>query len=415
VVAWARTAGIGGSSPQGLFGAWSRRRVGGARRAAGNGLVHVIEPGGSGGIHQHAVQLALESAPHVGPIVVHTRKGDLLDWGAAAVSRCNCFERGTTRGPIASMGHLAVVLMRVLGHLLPAIRVKDVVHVHGTFRGPFTTMIVAACRLRGATVFYSPHNTFARDNSRLSGLALRTSILLSSHVFVYAERDLEVVRGMGKSKVSVIPLVLMIPSDFREQAKKWRASWQGLNRPVILAAGIIRKDKRYDVLIRAVKESGRDVSLVVLGKDGGSAPDYTALASNLGVDVQWCTRYVSLPEFVGAVFASDIVVCPYDRASQSAVLVIARALGVHTIASDVGGLAEIADQTFPAGDSDALAKLIRDAFGNPMVDRLRTPVGVGHGSPAPADRNLQAEQEVRSTPSTRYREFLVALRVGAPD
>jgi glycosyltransferase involved in cell wall biosynthesis len=67
---------------------------------------------------------------------------------------------------------------------------------------------------------------------------------------------------------------------------------------------------------------------------------------------------VPLDDFAAALAAADVVVAPYERASQSGVLSVASQLGTATIASAVGGLSELADRTFPPGDAGALASAI---------------------------------------------------------
>ena len=150
-----------------------------------------------------------------------------------------------------------------------------------------------------------------------------------------------------------------------EHAAKWRQKWVRLPRPIVLAAGTVRRDKRLDALVLAVKVSGCAMSLVVVGSDGGYIGECARLAERLDVDVQWFTKYIPLSEFVGAIAAADIVVCPYERASQSGILSIARSVGVPTIASEVGGLSDLADRTYPVGDGNALAQLLREARERP--------------------------------------------------
>jgi glycosyltransferase involved in cell wall biosynthesis len=86
------------------------------------------------------------------------------------------------------------------------------------------------------------------------------------------------------------------------------------------------------------------------------------LAEELGVDVVWRIGYQPLDRFVGAIAAADVVVCPYDVASQSAVLAQARQVGTVSVASAVGGLPELAHEVFPPGDADGLSQALRRAL-----------------------------------------------------
>jgi glycosyltransferase involved in cell wall biosynthesis len=72
--------------------------------------------------------------------------------------------------------------------------------------------------------------------------------------------------------------------------------------------------------------------------------------------------YLPLARFVAAAAAADVVACPYLVASSSAVLALAVALGRPTVASDVGGLGDLATVVVPPGDPDALAAGVERAL-----------------------------------------------------
>jgi glycosyltransferase involved in cell wall biosynthesis len=88
---------------------------------------------------------------------------------------------------------------------------------------------------------------------------------------------------------------------------------------------------------------------------------YRALASELGVRAYWHVGYQPLSAFVAAVAAADVVLCPYERASQSGILAVAAATGTPTVATDVGGLSELADAVAAPGDVASLASAVRSA------------------------------------------------------
>jgi glycosyltransferase involved in cell wall biosynthesis len=322
-------------------------------------VLHIVEPGGEGGIHQHAVELARRTAGYYRRVVVHTRSGPDEFAGLTGVTRCECFHHRRNPKHLAVIVDTVVLAYGVIFHLARSVRRRDIVHIHGTWGGLFITGLICVCRARGAYVCYSPHNVFIRSSSYVKRQALRASILTANHVFVYGSSDPPLVAAMGQGAVSLIPLVQVIPLGSEAAAKMWRERWRSLPRPIVLAAGMVRPDKRYDVLIRAVKETGRAMSCVIVGQDRGTVTECSQLAERLGVTVSWYTEYVRLDDFVGAIRAADVVVCPYERASQSGVLSIARSVGTPTISSRVGGLSDLAGQTFPAGDAKALACLLR--------------------------------------------------------
>jgi len=72
------------------------------------------------------------------------------------------------------------------------------------------------------------------------------------------------------------------------------------------------------------------------------------------------TGYVASGDISAWFRAAHTVVLPYRRTEQSGVLSLARAFAVPVITSDAGGFGEEQSGmwTFPAGDRDALAKLL---------------------------------------------------------
>jgi glycosyltransferase involved in cell wall biosynthesis len=73
--------------------------------------------------------------------------------------------------------------------------------------------------------------------------------------------------------------------------------------------------------------------------------------------------------------AADVVVCPYTRASQSGILALAGQLGVPSVASDVGGLRELATSVVPRDvDAVGLAHAIDELLVAPRARDVHDPV-----------------------------------------
>jgi glycosyltransferase involved in cell wall biosynthesis len=159
--------------------------------------------------------------------------------------------------------------------------------------------------------------------------------------------------------------VQYLPVVAADDVERWRRAWSADDRPVVLFAGQLREDKCLDVLIDAVDRSGTAAKLAVVGGNESDAGPYQQLASERQLPVSWSFGFHPLEDFVAAITAADVVVCPYSQASQSGVLSIAHQLGVATVATDVGGLGELADAVVPPGDADALARAIDEALSAP--------------------------------------------------
>jgi glycosyltransferase involved in cell wall biosynthesis len=158
------------------------------------------------------------------------------------------------------------------------------------------------------------------------------------------------------------PLAQYTPPVDLTAVASWRERWQAGDRAVLLFAGQIRQDKRLDLAIEASALVGPDHLLVVVGEDKGDLERCRRLADERGVEVSWTPDYVPLDQFVAALAAADVVLCPYDRASQSGVLAVTRKVGTASVATAVGGLAELATATVPPGDASALARAIEEVL-----------------------------------------------------
>ncbi|WMX48351.1 glycosyltransferase [Streptomyces roseicoloratus] len=150
-----------------------------------------------------------------------------------------------------------------------------------------------------------------------------------------------------------------MPRPTEEERRKWRSAWRAdADTSVVLFAGCIRPEKRLDVLIESARDWPADRRLAVVGEDRGGWARCAELARAYGVDVAARVEFLGLDEFAAAISAADLVVLPYDKASQSGVLAVARRLGTPTAAANVGGLRELASQTFAAGDPHDLNRAI---------------------------------------------------------
>lgn len=320
----------------------------------------MVEPAGQGGVYQHAVAASEIIARTGGSVVLHTARDREID-PAHPVVTCLCVDwlRGVSVGPIRSALAGARYLLTV-AHLALRMRHGDVLHFQGGYKLPLTYLTLIVGRLRSVRIVFSPHNTFRRTGES-SRMLDRCSATADATV-VYAGTDAAVIESVGGRPV-LAPLVMPAPAVDAAVVTTWRDRWAaGPGQSVVLFAGQIRQDKRLDLLIQAV--AGRsDLVLAVVGEDVGAEPAARRLAEELDVSVRWHVGYVDLPEFVASIAAADVVACPYDRASQSAVLSMARSLGTATVASRVGGLPALADVVVDPGDAQALADGVLLAVG----------------------------------------------------
>lgn len=144
---------------------------------------------------------------------------------------------------------------------------------------------------------------------------------------------------------------------------------------VLLFFGHVRPYKGLIHLVRALPEIIRhcDCVLLIVGEFYEPKQPYLDAVAELGVQdrVRIVDRYVDNEE-VGVYFgAANVVVLPYESASQSGVAQVAFGFGVPVITTDVGGLAEavehdrtglIVPSRTPAALADAVVRYVRDGL-----------------------------------------------------
>ena len=326
--------------------------------------VHLIEAGGSGGVFQHVLELVNLLARHEISVVLHTAE-DAEARPARGVEMCGCvhWRRGVKNNAVRRALIGAGYVVGTLPHLRRAIRPGDVAHIQGTFK-PLLTMLTAMS-LHGRRLVFSPHNTFSRSKRSLDMRAIRMTTSRALSTVVYASTDIDVVRDWGGTP-TLSRLLQYAPSVDPKLTAEWRRLWgadPGVR--VILFAGQIRPDKRLDLLVHAATAWPPTWVLAVVGEDKGHYDICHVIADDLGVSVRWSVRYVPLDEFIAAIAAADVVVCPYDRASQSGVLSLAQRLSTPTVASHRGGLADLATLTFDHQRPDDLNRALKRALDAP--------------------------------------------------
>ncbi len=119
----------------------------------------------------------------------------------------------------------------------------------------------------------------------------------------------------------------------------------GLNpsKKYILFFGFIRAYKGLDVLLEAMSGVDETVELIVAGEVYGSFDAYQKIIDErqLSARVHLFNRYISDDEVAAYFCASEALVLPYKSATQSGLSAIALHFGCPTIATNVGGLAEV--------------------------------------------------------------------------
>ncbi len=178
--------------------------------------------------------------------------------------------------------------------------------------------------------------------SRVVGKVIRK---LADHYVVHSKTDKKLigrVYGISLDKISVIPHGIYDHYKRVEGAKEKLGIKENF---VILFFGLLRPYKGVKYLVKAFenlpKEVLEDSRLLIVGETWEDRETTKLIAnSKYRNKITVVNRYVPDDEVSLYFSASDVVVLPYTRASQSGVAHIAMAFGLPVISTYVGGLRE---------------------------------------------------------------------------
>jgi len=183
-----------------------------------------------------------------------------------------------------------------------------------------------------------------RIYSRVMGKLIRR---LATHYVVHSNSDKELISknyGIEKGKIEVIPIGIY--DHHKKIEKNVARSRVGIKEDfVILFFGLLRPYKGVKYLIEAYESLPGDFieksRLLIVGETWEDKKSKElAKESKFSNKIDVVDRYVRDDEVSLYFSASDVLVIPYTRASQSAVAHIGLAFGMPIIASEVGGLKE---------------------------------------------------------------------------
>ena len=271
------------------------------------------------------------------------------------------------------------------GHLLPGRR---------TASGRRRTLVITA------------HDILPREPRPGQRAAQRRLYERFDAIVVHSEHGRERLTGelgIDPARVHVIAHGVLVPPPIAPSApgSSRLPPWQ-TDRPVVLFLGLIRPYKGLDVLLDAWRGID-DAELWVVG-----LPKYniSALRDSAPANVRWLARFVSEDEIDALLRRANLVVLPYREADQSGIALTALGAGVPLLASDVGGLPELAAtgaaRTFPAGEVIALRTALRELLSDPaglaaMAERARAAADGPYAWDAIARQTLDLYESVMAS------------------
>ena len=210
----------------------------------------------------------------------------------------------------------------------------------------FSPCYWSICKLLGKikVMFVFPHERFPMDKF------LTRRVLGQGDYFIVQssqdEGDLKTIKVDAAYRKTVHPTynAFKLQNLTREESRKQLSLSD--NSKVMLFFGFVREYKGLKHLLNAFPEVLKklsDVKLLVVGDFAGDKQDYLDLIGQSGIEsaVEIHDGYIPDKEVEKFFAASDLVVLPYESATQSGIVQIAYGFEKPVIATNVGGLPEV--------------------------------------------------------------------------
>lgn len=219
------------------------------------------------------------------------------------------------------------------------------------------------------------HNVFPHERFPLDRFLTKITLKKGDSFIVHSKSDSEdllTIKTDAKVKQNPHPTynAFKIRNLDKEQARKELG--EGEETKLLLFFGFVREYKGLKHLLKAmpqVKEKLENVKLMVAGSFADDKADYMQLISDMQIEdcVEVIDGYMPDNEVEKYFAACDVVVLPYESATQSGIVQIAYGFEKPVIVTNVGGLPDVVADgktgyVVEAGKSEALAEAIVKYF-----------------------------------------------------
>ena len=249
---------------------------------------------------------------------------------------------------------------------------------------PCYRILTGKLKRAGIPVTYICHNVFPHERFPLDKKLTRMALANAQKYILHAQGevdDLLSIKPDADYRVMVHPTYSAFNFDNLDKRTAREQLGVGEEERIMLFFGFVREYKGLKHLINAVgilKEEHPDEVLPVLfivGDFDGNKDEYLELIEKLGVgsDIVIKDGYVPDKEVEKYFSATDLVVLPYESATQSGIVQIAYGFRKPVIVTKVGGLPEVVEDDITGlvvepFDDKALAQAIYKYFSENKQD-----------------------------------------------
>jgi len=198
-------------------------------------------------------------------------------------------------------------------------------------------------------LLFDCHNVFPHESFPLDHWLTKVALKQANYYIVHSrqdEKDLLTLKPNALYRKTVLPTF----NVFKIQNLSKAAARRNLELPedkhILLFFGLVREYKGLKYLLRAMRgviEKFPDTKLLVAGEFGEDKDSYLQLINEqrIGSFVDIYDGYIPDKEVEKFFAACDIVVLPYESATQSGIVQIAYGFSKPVVVTDVGGLPEV--------------------------------------------------------------------------
>lgn len=193
------------------------------------------------------------------------------------------------------------------------------------------------------------HNVFPHERFPLDRFLTRLVLKGGDSFIVHSESDADdllTIKPNARFKKNPHPTYNMF--KIRDMSKEQARVELGIpdQEKVLLFFGFVREYKGLKYLLHAMPETKSkipNIRLMVVGSFGGDKEDYVKIVNEHGISDCVCMidGYTPDNEVEKYFAACDLVVCPYESATQSGIVQIAYGFEKPVIATNVGGLPDV--------------------------------------------------------------------------
>lgn len=206
------------------------------------------------------------------------------------------------------------------------------------------------CKMLGEIkVLFVCHNVFPHERFPMDRFLAKRVLRQGDFYIVQSSQDEADLKSICKEPIyrkTVHPTynAFKIQNLTKEEGRKQLQI--GEEQKVLLFFGFVREYKGLKHLLRAMPEIVKatdDIKLLVVGDFAGDKDDYLTIIKELeiGSCIEIHDGYIPDKEVEKFFVASDLVVLPYESATQSGIVQIAYGFEKPVVATNVGGLPEV--------------------------------------------------------------------------